>query len=76
MFLSSKAKHYIVLALVALDVASIVAGISVALIACDLKQADADWVKETRDGLHVFGTVISSLFLVELAGMVWVFGAG
>jgi hypothetical protein len=61
---------------VALDVASIVADIFVALIACDLKQEGAEWVAKTREGLHVFGTVVSSLFLVELAGMVWASGAG
>ncbi|KAK3955036.1 hypothetical protein QBC32DRAFT_334469 [Pseudoneurospora amorphoporcata] len=75
-FLSSKTKHYIVLALVAMDVASIVADIFVALIACDLEQEGAEWVAETREGLHAFGMVVSSLFLVELAGMIWAFGAG
>lgn len=75
-FLSSKTKQYIVLALVAVDVASIVADILVALVACDLKQEGAKWVSETREGLHMLRTLISSLFLVELAGMIWAFGAG
>ncbi|KAK3402139.1 hypothetical protein B0T20DRAFT_476241 [Sordaria brevicollis] len=75
-FLSSKTKHYVVLALVAVDMASIVADIFVGLVACDLNQKGAKWVAETREGLHVFGTVVSSLFMVELAGMVWAFGAG
>ncbi|CCC13078.1 hypothetical protein SMACR_06296 [Sordaria macrospora] len=75
-FLSSKTKHYIVLALVAVDIASIVADILVALVACDLKQEGAKWVSETREGLHMLRTLISSLFLVELAGMIWAFGAG
>lgn len=55
---------------------SIVADIFVALVACDLKQEGAEWVAETREGLHVFGTVVSSLFMVDLAGMVWALGAG
>lgn len=73
--LLSKTKHYVVLALVAVDVASIVADILVALIACDLNQENEKWVADTREGLHVFGTVVSSLFLVELAAMIWAFGA-
>ncbi|KAL0470015.1 hypothetical protein QR685DRAFT_444156, partial [Neurospora intermedia] len=66
--LSFKTRHLIVLALVTLGVASIVADIVVALVACDLNEESAKRVTETRKWLPVFGTVVSSPLVVSLAG--------
>ncbi|KHE80788.1 hypothetical protein GE21DRAFT_1217523, partial [Neurospora crassa] len=67
--LSSKTRHRIVLALVTLGVASTVADIFVALVACDLNGESAKRVTETRKWLHVFGAVVSSPLLVELVAV-------
>ena len=72
--LASNAKHYVVMCLVALDVTAILADIFIALVACDLKLEGAGWVTRTREGLHIFALVFSSLFLVELLVAVWAFG--
>lgn len=73
-FLSSKQKHYMVMGLVALDVAGILADIFVALISCDKHEQDEDWVDDVRNPLQITGLVISCLFLVELLISVWAFG--
>lgn len=72
--LSSKQKHYIIMGLVALDVAGILADIFVALIACDKGEQGDEWVEDVRDALKITGLVISCLFLVELGVTVWAFG--
>lgn len=73
-YLSSKQNHYLIMGLVALDVAGILADIFVTLIACDTGQRNEDWVNMTHYGFQVAGLVFSSLFLVELALSVWAFG--
>ncbi|KAB5554821.1 hypothetical protein GE09DRAFT_1122491 [Coniochaeta sp. 2T2.1] len=72
--LSTKKKHYMVMALVALDVGGILADIFVALIACDRHEQEEPWVGDVRDGLRVASLVFSCLFLVELGVCVWAFG--
>ncbi|KAK3935902.1 hypothetical protein QBC46DRAFT_396431 [Diplogelasinospora grovesii] len=73
-FLASKTKHYIILGLVALDVAGILADIFIALISCDLGESEEPWVESSRDALHVVGLIFSSLFLVELGLSIWAYG--
>lgn len=72
--LSTKEKHYMVMALVALDVSGIMADIFIALIACDKHEQNEKWVEDVRDGLKTASLVISCLFLIELAITVWAFG--
>jgi len=72
--LSTNAKHYTVMGLVALDVGAILADLFVALVACDLHLEDEEWVGRTREGLHIVALVFSSLFLAELLLTVWAFG--
>ncbi|KAM7199345.1 hypothetical protein V8F20_005740 [Naviculisporaceae sp. PSN 640] len=73
-FLESKSKHYIILAMVVLDVAGILADIFISLMACDLGKKDDRWVQRSEEILYIVGVVFSSLFLVELLVTVWVFG--
>ncbi len=72
--LSSKTKHYVIMSLVALDVASILADILIALISCDMGEEEEAWVEVTREALHLVGLIFSSMFLVELLLTVWAFG--
>ncbi|GKT52541.1 von Willebrand factor A domain-containing protein 5A [Colletotrichum spaethianum] len=72
--LASRRKHYAVLALVSLDVATLMANIFVELVACDMKRDDEPWVKNTRQGLTLAGLVFSCVFLVELVLCVMAFG--
>lgn len=72
--LLSKQKHYLILALVALDVSCLLAGIFIALIDCDSRIKNDAWVPEVREGLEHAGLVFSCLFLVELLLCLWAFG--
>ncbi len=72
--LSTKKKHYMVMALVALDVSGILADIFVALIACDKHEQNEKWVEDIRNGLKTASLVFSCLFLIELILTVWAFG--
>ncbi|KAF9882144.1 hypothetical protein CkaCkLH20_00180 [Colletotrichum karsti] len=72
--LGSRAKHYVVLALVSLDVATLLANIFVELVACDMKREDEPWVRTTRQGLTTAGLVFSCLFMAELILCVVAFG--
>ncbi|TDZ26708.1 Voltage-gated hydrogen channel 1 [Colletotrichum orbiculare MAFF 240422] len=72
--LSSRRKHYAVLALVSLDVAVLMANIFVELVACDMKRESEPWVRDTREGLEITSLVFSCLFLVELILCVVAFG--
>lgn len=74
--LASRRKHYLVLAIVALDVACLLANIFVELIACDAGEEDAEWVVRTNRGLTAAGLAFSCAFLVELAMCVLAFGLG
>ncbi|TQN69229.1 Voltage-dependent L-type calcium channel subunit alpha-1D [Colletotrichum shisoi] len=72
--LASRKKHYAVLALVSLDVATLMTNIFVELVACDMKREDETWVKTTRQGLTLAGLVFSCVFLAELVLCVIAFG--
>lgn len=72
--LLSKQKHYLILALVALDVSCLLADIFIALIDCDSRIKNDAWVPEVREGLEHAGLVFSCLFLVELILCLWAFG--
>ncbi|KAK0707574.1 hypothetical protein B0H67DRAFT_647747 [Lasiosphaeris hirsuta] len=72
--LSSNGKHYVVMALVALDVMAILTDIFIALAACDFDLEGEEWVPQVRQGLHIFSLVFSAVFLAELLFTVWAFG--
>lgn len=72
--LVSKQKHYLILALVALDVSCLLADIFIALIDCDSRIKNDAWVPEVREALERAGLVFSCLFLVELLMCLWAFG--
>lgn len=72
--LVSKQKHYLTLALVALDVSCLLADIFIALIDCDKRIENDKWVPEVREGLEIAGLVFSCLFMVELIMCLWAFG--
>ncbi|KAJ4396284.1 hypothetical protein N0V93_000503 [Gnomoniopsis smithogilvyi] len=72
--LVSKQKHYFILALVALDVACLLTDILIALIDCDKRIKNDEWVPEVREALERAGLVFSCLFLVELLLCLWAFG--
>lgn len=72
--LVSKQKHYFILALVALDVSCLLADILIALIDCDSRIKNDEYVPEVREALEHAGLVFSCLFLVELILCLWAFG--
>ncbi|KAF3760857.1 hypothetical protein M406DRAFT_358374 [Cryphonectria parasitica EP155] len=72
--LVSKQKHYLIMALVALDVSCLLADILIALIDCDSRIQDDKWVPDVREALEHAGLVFSCLFLVELLLCLWAFG--
>jgi voltage-gated hydrogen channel 1 len=72
--LSSKKKHYFIMALVSLDVLAILTEVFTALVACDMGQKDAEWVAKERDVLKIVELVFSSCFLLEILLTVWAFG--
>ncbi|TVY68879.1 Voltage-gated hydrogen channel, partial [Lachnellula suecica] len=72
-FLSSRAQHYTVLALVSFDLLGIFADIIINLYQCDEKNTDPKW-GDVRNGLGIAGLVFSCLFMVELVLSIWAFG--
>ncbi|KAH8196860.1 hypothetical protein TruAng_008973 [Truncatella angustata] len=72
--LSSKAKHWFILALIILDIAGILTDIFIALITCELGREGEPWVRPIRDGLTSLSLVLSCLFLVELILSLWAVG--
>ncbi|KAK7746361.1 hypothetical protein SLS53_002320 [Cytospora paraplurivora] len=72
--LISKQKHYLILALVALDVSCLLADIFIALIDCDKRIKNDAWVPDVREGLEDAGLVFSCLFMLELIMCLWAFG--
>ncbi|KAK0389684.1 hypothetical protein NLU13_3257 [Sarocladium strictum] len=72
--LSSRRKHFIVMSLVALDVAALLANIFIQLIACEMHQRDEPWVNVLIEYLEAVGLIISSLFIIELAACLFSFG--
>ncbi|KAM5364644.1 hypothetical protein ACJZ2D_011425 [Fusarium nematophilum] len=72
-FLSSKAGHYSVLALVSLDVLSMIADFVLRLFKCEQGKGGPDWDL----ALSILGSVslvFSCLFMIELFASVWAFG--
>ncbi|RYP64865.1 hypothetical protein DL771_008580 [Monosporascus sp. 5C6A] len=66
-FLSSRTQHWLVLALIVLDVAGILSDIFIGLIACELGRKDEAWVGAVRQALTTFSLVMSCIFMLELA---------
>ncbi|KAI0386699.1 hypothetical protein F5Y04DRAFT_70281 [Hypomontagnella monticulosa] len=64
--MNSRAKHWVVLVLIILDVAGILTDIFIALITCEIGIEDDAWVKPTRNALTIFSLTLSCIFLVEL----------
>ncbi|CAK7211325.1 hypothetical protein SCUCBS95973_001074 [Sporothrix curviconia] len=73
-YLASTQKHYVILALVGLDVAAILTEILVSLVTCEMGTEDQSWVDPVLEATKIAGLVISSLFLVELLATLWAFG--
>ncbi|OAA71428.1 hypothetical protein ISF_01979 [Cordyceps fumosorosea ARSEF 2679] len=74
--LASRRKHFLVMAIVALDVATLLANIFLQLIACEMHQADEPWVEAATTTLEVIGLVFSTAFMLELAACLYAFGWG
>lgn len=72
--LASRRKHFVVMAVVALDVTTLLANIFLQLIACETDQADEPWVRAASAMLELAGLVFSSAFMVELAACLFAFG--
>lgn len=73
-YLESKEKHYLILALVSLDVLSILAEIMLSLLVCDVGTNGLSWVGPVQRVIKICSLVFSSLFMVELVASVWAFG--
>ncbi|KAI2639013.1 hypothetical protein GGS26DRAFT_587784 [Hypomontagnella submonticulosa] len=74
--MNSRAKHWVVLVLIILDVAGILTDIFIALITCEIGIEDDAWVTPTRNGLTIFSLSLSCIFLVELLLSVFADGFG
>ncbi|KAK7420764.1 hypothetical protein QQX98_002568 [Neonectria punicea] len=72
-FLSSKYGHYSVLALVSLDVLSMIADFILKLFKCEQVKSGTDW-DLALDVLGSMSLAFSCLFMVELIASVWAFG--
>ena len=71
--LTSKAGHYAVMLLVALDVSCSFADFLITMYVCEHRGRAKEW-QMTRDVLGIFSTMFSCLFMVELLASVWAFG--
>ncbi|KAI1389722.1 uncharacterized protein F4822DRAFT_399459 [Hypoxylon trugodes] len=74
--MNSRAKHWVILVLIILDVAGILSDIFIALITCEIGVENDEWVAPTRNGLTIFSLTLSSVFLVELLLSVFADGWG
>ncbi|OAA79698.1 Ion transport [Akanthomyces lecanii RCEF 1005] len=72
--LASRRKHFLVMGVVALDVATLLANIFIQLIACETHQADEPWVVTVTTTLEVVGLVFSTAFMLELLACIYAFG--
>ncbi|KAL7950391.1 hypothetical protein V8C42DRAFT_118465 [Trichoderma barbatum] len=72
--LESRTKHFVVMAIVALDVTALLANVFIQLIACEMHQNDEPWVMQLTECLEIAGLVFSSLFLLELVACLFAFG--
>ncbi|KAL9097282.1 MAG: hypothetical protein Q9165_000709 [Trypethelium subeluteriae] len=82
-YLSSRLGHYIVLALVVLDVGSIFADLVIQTFRCEREGGKPDpngaagkKYDAALEALGIISLVISCLFVVELGASVWAFGFG
>ncbi|RYP27232.1 hypothetical protein DL767_007765 [Monosporascus sp. MG133] len=66
-FLSSRTQHWLVLALIILDVAGILTDIFIGSITCELGRRDEPWVGAVRQALTTFSLIMSCIFMLELA---------
>ncbi|KAI0015177.1 hypothetical protein F4780DRAFT_784416 [Xylariomycetidae sp. FL0641] len=66
-FFGSKAKHWLILTLIVLDVAGILADIFITLVTCELHREKEPWVAPTKTALSDFSIVMSCAFVIELA---------
>ncbi|KAI4867395.1 hypothetical protein F4820DRAFT_211504 [Hypoxylon rubiginosum] len=64
--MNSRAKHWLILVLIILDVAGILSDIFIALITCEIGIEHDKWVAPTRNALTIFSLSLSCVFLVEL----------
>ncbi|PFH59574.1 hypothetical protein XA68_12142 [Ophiocordyceps unilateralis] len=74
--LSSRRKHFAIMAIVSLDVFALLVEVFIRLIACETGQAREPWVLIMISVLGTIGLVISCLFMVELAACLLVYGFG
>ncbi|RFU79153.1 hydrogen voltage-gated channel 1 [Trichoderma arundinaceum] len=72
--LESRTKHFVIMGIVALDVAALLANVFIQLIACEMHENDEPWVENVTEGLEIAGLVFSSLFLLELFACLFAFG--
>ncbi|KAL7785536.1 hypothetical protein V8C37DRAFT_393969 [Trichoderma ceciliae] len=72
--LESRTKHFVIMSIVALDVAALLANVFIQLIACEMHENDEPWVEQVTEGLEIAGLVFSSLFLLELFACLFAFG--
>ena len=72
--LESRRKHFLIMAVVVLDVVALLANVFIQLIACEMDQRDEDWVDTVSEALEITGLVCSSLFLLELLACLVSFG--
>ncbi|KAI1418603.1 hypothetical protein F5Y13DRAFT_3179 [Hypoxylon sp. FL1857] len=75
-FMNSRAKHWVILVLIILDVAGILSDIFIALITCEIGIEHDEWVAPTRNSLTTFSLTLSCVFLVELLLSVFADGLG
>ncbi|KAK3187015.1 hypothetical protein K4F52_004181 [Lecanicillium sp. MT-2017a] len=73
-FLASRRKHFLVMAVVALDVTALLANVFIQLIACEMQQSDEPWVQTITRSLETLGLFFSCLFMVELGACLFAFG--
>ncbi|PHH79535.1 hypothetical protein CDD80_4532 [Ophiocordyceps camponoti-rufipedis] len=74
--LSSRRKHFAIMAIVGLDVFALLVEVFIRLIACETGQDRDPWVVITTSVLGTVGLVISCLFMVELIACLLVYGFG
>ncbi|RDA87151.1 hypothetical protein CP532_4255 [Ophiocordyceps camponoti-leonardi (nom. inval.)] len=74
--LASRRKHYVIMAIVCLDVFALLVEVFIRLIACETHQSREPWVVVVISVLGTLGLVISCLFMVELAACLIVYGFG
>ncbi|KAH7326321.1 hypothetical protein B0I35DRAFT_466950 [Stachybotrys elegans] len=72
--LGSRTKHYVVMGVVAFDVAALLGNIFLQLISCEMHQRDEPWVQQLTKALTSLGLVFSCVFMVELIACVFSYG--